>query len=64
MLFRNRGNGKFEDVSKALGADFSEPMVARGAAYADFDHDGDLDLIVNTNNGPAVLYTQRRRQQE
>jgi hypothetical protein len=30
-------------------------MVARGAAYADFDHDGDLDVLISTNNGPAVL---------
>lgn len=31
-------------------------MVARGAAYADFDSDGDLDLVVTTNNGPAHLF--------
>jgi hypothetical protein len=32
-------------------------MVARGAAHADYDRDGDLDLLINTNDGPAVLYT-------
>jgi hypothetical protein len=31
-------------------------MVARGAAYADFDGDGDLDVLISNNNGPAVLY--------
>ena len=55
LLFRNLGNGKFEDVSTKVGPAFREPMVARGAAYADFDHDGDLDLVITTNNGPARL---------
>ena len=41
---------------QAMGAAFSRPMVARGAAYADFDHDGDLDVLISTNNGPAYLY--------
>ena len=50
-----QGKGRFDDVSKTLGPDFARPMVARGAAYADFDHDGDLDLLVSTNNGPAYL---------
>lgn len=56
LLFHNLGKGKFEDVTKQQGADFLKPVVARGAAYADFDHDGDLDVVVSTNNGPAVLY--------
>ena len=55
LLFRNLGNGKFEDVSAKVGPAFREPMVARGAAYADFDNDGDLDLVITTNNGPARL---------
>jgi hypothetical protein len=55
LLFRNLGNRKFEDVSNKVGSAFREPMVARGAAYADFDNDGDLDLVITTNNGPARL---------
>lgn len=56
LLFRNQGNGKFTDVSKLTGADLRKPIVARGAAYADFDHDGDLDVLISTNHGPAYLY--------
>jgi len=55
-LFRNQGRGRFEEVTAAAGAAFSQPMVARGAAYADIDLDGDLDLVVTTNNGPARLF--------
>ena len=57
LMFHNQGHGKFENVSNELGADFKHPMLARGAAYADFDHDGDLDILINNNEGPAVLYT-------
>jgi hypothetical protein len=55
LLFRNLGNHRFENVSGELGPGFAQPMVARGAAYADYDHDGDLDLLISTNNGPAHL---------
>ena len=55
-LFRNLGSGKFADVAASAGAAFEKPRVARGAAYADIDNDGDLDLLITTNGGPAVLF--------
>ena len=55
-LFRNLGARRFEAVTHTSGADLVRPMVARGAAYADYDLDGDLDLLVTTNNGPAHLF--------
>jgi hypothetical protein len=56
LLFRNLGNSKFDNVSAQMGPAFARPIVARGAAYADFDHDGDLDVLISTNNGPAYLF--------
>ena len=56
LLFRNLGNHHFANVTASMGAGFNRPIVGRGAAYADFDHDGDLDLLISTNNGPAYLY--------
>jgi hypothetical protein len=56
LLFHNDGKGRFDNVSAGVGAELMRPVVARGAAYADIDRDGDLDLLVTTNHGPAYLY--------
>lgn len=56
LLFHNLGKSRFEDASKQVGAEFQRPIVARGAAYGDFDRDGDLDVLISTNNGPAYLF--------
>src|SRR5208337_5302359 len=55
-LFLNNGKGSFRDVAAEVGGGFAQPKVGRGLAYADFDRDGDLDLLLTTNNGPACLY--------
>jgi enediyne biosynthesis protein E4 len=57
-LFHNTA-GRFVDVAREIGADFAAPKVARGAAFADIDLDGDLDVLVTTNGGPAHLYRNR-----
>ncbi|HVF88029.1 MAG TPA: CRTAC1 family protein [Pyrinomonadaceae bacterium] len=55
-LFRNRGKKKFEEVTGKVGRTLGRAIVGRGAAYGDYDNDGDLDLLVLANNGPARLY--------
>ena len=55
-LFRNIGKGKFQEVTKSLGQAFATPRVGRGAAYADFNNDGRLDLLLSTNGGPVYLF--------
>ncbi len=54
-LLLNRG-GSFRDVAGEVGTEFARPKVGRGAAFGDFDNDGDLDVLVTTNGGPAFLY--------
>ena len=55
LMFRNQGRGKFEKVSEQLGPDFMRPVAGRGLAVADFDNDGDLDLIVNNRGDHPKL---------
>jgi len=55
-LFRNLGKGKFEEVTSAMGSAFIVPRVGRGAAYADINNDGRLDLLLATNGGPVFLF--------
>jgi hypothetical protein len=55
-LFLNDGKGFFRDVAAQVGGGFATPKVARGLAYGDFDRDGDVDLLITTNQGPAYLY--------
>jgi enediyne biosynthesis protein E4 len=56
LLFLNQGNATFRDVAAAVGLEFAQPRVGRGLACGDFDRDGDVDLLMTTNNGPAVLF--------
>ncbi|OLE56857.1 MAG: RNA-binding protein [Chloroflexi bacterium 13_1_20CM_2_59_7] len=55
-LFRNLGGGKFQEVTQSVGAGLASPKVARGAAYADIDNDGSLDVLLTTNGGQAYLF--------
>jgi enediyne biosynthesis protein E4 len=56
QLFLNDGHGRFRDVAASVGGGFPDPKVGRGLAYCDFDRDGDVDLLLTTNNGSAYLY--------
>jgi hypothetical protein len=55
LLYRNTRDGRFADVSRAAGDALPRPRVGRGAAYGDYDNDGDLDLLLSNNDGPAEL---------
>ena len=55
LLLRNTGKGRFEDISDKVGSGFESAAVGRGAAFGDFDNDGDMDVFINNNNSPATL---------
>jgi len=56
QLFRNVGSGDFREVTRDMGASFTIPRVGRGAAYADINNDGRLDVLVATSGGSAYLF--------
>jgi len=63
-LFRNLGNGTFEELGEQAGPGVVEPHCSRGCAFGDFDNDGDLDiLIVNLNEPPSLLRNDLRGKQ-
>ena len=56
VVYRNLGNGRFEDVTEQLGVPVTTPKAGRGAAFADIDNDGDIDIIVNNVNDTPDLF--------
>jgi hypothetical protein len=59
QLFHNDGAGRFVEVSEQAGTAFRLLEVSRGAAFGDVDNDGDTDVLVTNNNGPARLFLNR-----
>jgi hypothetical protein len=56
VVFRNLGDGRFEDVSTLSGPGATAPRSSRGVAFGDYDNDGDLDvLVMNMNEPPSLL---------
>ncbi len=64
QLFRNQGDGRFEDVSARGGEPFKLLDVSRGAAFGDIDNDGDVDVVVGTASGPTRLFVNNVGNQE
>ena len=56
VVYRNLGNGRFQDVSERLGPPITTPAAGRGAAFADLDNDGDIDVVVNNVNATPDLF--------
>lgn len=55
-VFRNLGNGKFQDVSATAGDAFQIPDLHRGSAIGDLDNDGRMDVVISVLNGPAKIF--------
>jgi hypothetical protein len=56
QLFLNLGNGSFREIASTVGGGFAQPRVGRGLAVGDFDRDGDVDVLMTTNNGVPALF--------
>jgi len=56
VVYRNLGNGRFEDISERLGPPVTTPAAGRGAAFADLDNDGDIDVVVNNIHAAPDLF--------
>jgi len=64
LVYRNLGNGKFQDVSKKMGPGIAARFSSRGCAFGDFDNDGDVDVMVlNMNDCPSLLRNDGGNQQ-
>ncbi len=62
VVYRNRGDGRFDDVTEQLGPPVTVPKAGRGAAFADFDNDGDVDVLVSNIHDTPELYRLDQRQ--
>ena len=62
VVYRNLGDGRFEDVTERLGPPVTTPEAGRGAAFGDLDNDGDIDVVVNNVHDTPDLYRLDQRE--